>query len=59
MLTMSNLAESLKDPALLRNQAYIAGEWSDAVGAAAFEVRDPATGLIIGTAPEMGATEIR
>jgi succinate-semialdehyde dehydrogenase/glutarate-semialdehyde dehydrogenase len=49
----------LKDPSLLRQQAYIDGEWCDASGGATVEVRNPATGEKLGTVPHMGAEETR
>jgi succinate-semialdehyde dehydrogenase/glutarate-semialdehyde dehydrogenase len=49
----------LKDPSLLRQQAYIDGEWCDANGGATVEVRNPATGDKLGTVPHMGADETR
>jgi succinate-semialdehyde dehydrogenase/glutarate-semialdehyde dehydrogenase len=49
----------LKDPSLLRQQAYIAGEWCDANSGATVEVRNPATGDKLGTVPHMGADETR
>jgi succinate-semialdehyde dehydrogenase/glutarate-semialdehyde dehydrogenase len=50
---------NLKDPSLLRQQAYIDGEWCDAHGGATVEVRNPATGERLGTVPHMGAQETR
>jgi succinate-semialdehyde dehydrogenase / glutarate-semialdehyde dehydrogenase len=50
---------NLKDPSLLRQQAYIGGEWCDAHGGATVDVRNPATGDKIGTVPHMGAEETR
>ncbi|MEP6656808.1 MAG: NAD-dependent succinate-semialdehyde dehydrogenase [Betaproteobacteria bacterium] len=50
---------SLKDPSLLRQQAYINGQWVDADNGATIDVSDPATGRQIGTAPDMGAAETR
>jgi succinate-semialdehyde dehydrogenase/glutarate-semialdehyde dehydrogenase len=50
---------TLKDPSLLRQQAYIDGEWCDANGGATVEVRNPATGERLGTVPHMGAAETR
>ncbi|NUT16047.1 MAG: NADP-dependent succinate-semialdehyde dehydrogenase [Cupriavidus sp.] len=49
----------LKDPGLLRAQAYIAGHWQDADSGATFAVTDPANGAVIGTVPGMGAAETR
>nr|4V6H_1 Chain 1, Succinate-semialdehyde dehydrogenase (NADP+) [Burkholderia pseudomallei 1710b]4V6H_2 Chain 2, Succinate-semialdehyde dehydrogenase (NADP+) [Burkholderia pseudomallei 1710b]4V6H_3 Chain 3, Succinate-semialdehyde dehydrogenase (NADP+) [Burkholderia pseudomallei 1710b]4V6H_4 Chain 4, Succinate-semialdehyde dehydrogenase (NADP+) [Burkholderia pseudomallei 1710b]4V6H_5 Chain 5, Succinate-semialdehyde dehydrogenase (NADP+) [Burkholderia pseudomallei 1710b]4V6H_6 Chain 6, Succinate-semial len=48
---------SMKDPSLLRHQAYIGGEWQAADSDATFEVFDPATGESLGTVPKMGAAE--
>ncbi|AJX35770.1 NADP-dependent succinate-semialdehyde dehydrogenase [Burkholderia oklahomensis] len=50
---------ALKDPALLRGRAFVAGEWQAADGGATFEVRNPATGALVGTVPAMGAAETR
>src|SRR5690606_17034339 len=50
---------ALKKPDLLRQQAYINGQWCDAASAATFDVRNPATGEILGTVPDMGAAETR
>ncbi|KGV07862.1 succinate-semialdehyde dehydrogenase [Burkholderia pseudomallei MSHR4503] len=47
----------MKDPSLLRHQAYIGGEWQAADSDATFEVFDPATGESLGTVPKMGAAE--
>jgi len=49
----------LKDPSLLRQQAYINGEWSAADGGATRAVTNPATGEQLGTVPLMGAAETR
>jgi len=49
----------LKDPSLLRQQAYINGEWLDADNGATVAVTNPATGEQIGTVPVMGAAETR
>ena len=50
---------NLKDPALLRHDAYIDGEWQDADDGATFAVTDPANGESLGTVPKMGAAETR
>ncbi|MDB5908745.1 MAG: succinate-semialdehyde dehydrogenase, partial [Massilia sp.] len=50
---------NLKDPSLLRQQAYINGEWCDANDGSTFNVTNPATGEVIGMAPRMGAAETR
>ncbi|HEV7716312.1 MAG TPA: aldehyde dehydrogenase family protein, partial [Steroidobacteraceae bacterium] len=49
----------LKDPTLLRQQCYIAGQWSNADGGGAIDVRNPATGDKLGTVPKMGTAETR
>jgi len=49
----------LKDPTLLRQQAYIDGEWCDAEDAQTVDVINPATGATLGTVPHMGAKETK
>ena len=49
----------LKDPTLLRHQAYLNGAWVDADGGQTINVSNPATGEYIGTVPLMGAAETR
>ncbi|HEX7982951.1 MAG TPA: NADP-dependent succinate-semialdehyde dehydrogenase [Duganella sp.] len=49
----------LKDPTLLRQQAYINGAWSDADNGETHPVTNPATGEQIGTVPRMGAAETK
>lgn len=57
---MQNLESiDLKDPSLLKTQAFIAGNWQDADNGATFEVRNPATGGVLATVPLMGALETR
>jgi succinate-semialdehyde dehydrogenase/glutarate-semialdehyde dehydrogenase len=48
---------SLKDSSLLRTQANICGEWRDARSGRVVEVRNPATGALLATVPELGADE--
>ena len=50
---------SLADPALWREQALVAGRWRDADAGGRCEVRNPATGALLGTVPDMGALETR
>ncbi|MCX5538795.1 NADP-dependent succinate-semialdehyde dehydrogenase [Paraburkholderia sp. CNPSo 3076] len=50
---------NLKDASLLQTSAYINGEWQGAEDGATFEVKNPATGAVIGTVPRMGAAETR
>jgi succinate-semialdehyde dehydrogenase/glutarate-semialdehyde dehydrogenase len=49
----------LKDAKLLRERAYVAGDWSPAESGATFAVRNPASGQIIANVPDMGVTETR
>ncbi|HEX8755034.1 MAG TPA: NADP-dependent succinate-semialdehyde dehydrogenase [Steroidobacteraceae bacterium] len=49
----------LKDPTLLRQQAYIDGAWADADRGATHEVVNPASGERLGTVPDMGTAETR
>ena len=50
---------SLADPGLLITKAYINGQWCDANDGARFDVRNPATGEVIASVPDMGAEETR
>ena len=47
------------EPALLRRQAYVDGEWIDADSGRTFPVTNPATGETIADVPRMGADETR
>lgn len=49
----------LKDPTLLRRQAYIDGAWSDADNGETIAVTNPATGETIARVPHMGVAETR
>ncbi|MBM3117785.1 succinate-semialdehyde dehydrogenase [Jeongeupia naejangsanensis] len=49
----------LKNPALLRRQCPVAGEWIDADSGETIAVTNPATGETIATVPRMGAAETR
>ena len=49
----------LIDTTLFRQQCYVAGSWIDADHGAATTVTNPATGEILGQAPELGAAETR
>ncbi|OFJ50151.1 succinate-semialdehyde dehydrogenase (NADP(+)) [Janthinobacterium lividum] len=49
----------LKDPTLLRHQAYVNGAWTGADAGQTINVSNPATGEHIGTVPLMGAAETR
>jgi succinate-semialdehyde dehydrogenase/glutarate-semialdehyde dehydrogenase len=48
----------MKNPELLRNTCLIDGEWLAATGAS-MEVRNPATGDLVGSVPSFGAPETR
>ena len=49
----------LKDPALFKERACIAGQWVAADSAQSIEVHNPANGTRLGTVPNMGAAETR
>ena len=49
----------LRDPALFREQCYVAGGWVGADSGATFDVTDPATGDVVGVVPAFGRTETR
>jgi succinate-semialdehyde dehydrogenase / glutarate-semialdehyde dehydrogenase len=53
---MPQQAESMD---LLRDRAYIGGEWVEAHDGARFEVTNPATGRRVSTAPDMGRSDAR
>ncbi|MGA8171485.1 MAG: NAD-dependent succinate-semialdehyde dehydrogenase [Methylocystis sp.] len=44
---------------LFRQKAFVDGAWIDAESGAVFAVHDPATGALLGHAPDMGASETR
>jgi succinate-semialdehyde dehydrogenase/glutarate-semialdehyde dehydrogenase len=52
-------ALQLKDPLLLREQAYLGGSWADADSGRTLEVTNPATGARLGRVPDMGGAETR
>ena len=52
-------ALGMKDLSLFREQAYIAGNWSDADSGEKDEVLNPATGEVLGTVPRCGQQETR
>jgi succinate-semialdehyde dehydrogenase/glutarate-semialdehyde dehydrogenase len=49
----------LEDPTLLRQQCYIDGAWRDADSDGTRPVTNPATGVVLGTVPNMGTAETR
>jgi len=52
-----DLKSLLKDPDLLADKAYLAGEWVDADDGATFDVTNPATGDVICTVPDLSRAE--
>ncbi len=53
------MLQQLKDPSLLRQQAYLNGQWCDADQGGKHEVHNPANGSLLGSVPMMGAAETR
>ncbi|MDM8351052.1 NADP-dependent succinate-semialdehyde dehydrogenase [Pseudomonas sp. sp1636] len=49
----------LNDPSLLRQQAYVNGQWCEADSGARSEIFNPATAELIGSVPNMGRGETR
>jgi len=49
----------LKNPALLRSQSYINGEWVDADNGATVDVLNPHNGEVVATIASLGAVETR
>ncbi|WP_028221285.1 NAD-dependent succinate-semialdehyde dehydrogenase [Paraburkholderia oxyphila] len=43
---------------LLRNRAYVGGEWVPAISGATFDVRNPATNELVGTVPHMAPEDV-
>jgi succinate-semialdehyde dehydrogenase/glutarate-semialdehyde dehydrogenase len=54
---MSTASVALKDGGLLRQQAWLDGEWVDADEGGRFAVHNPADGALIGHVPQLGVTE--
>jgi succinate-semialdehyde dehydrogenase/glutarate-semialdehyde dehydrogenase len=50
---------NLKDPSLLRQQAFIDGAWCAADDGATVDIRNPANGSLVGAVPVMRAGETR
>ncbi len=57
MLDETNLKSMLRDPDLLRDRAFLAGEWVGADDGATFEVTNPSRGDVILALPDMGEAE--
>lgn len=50
---------NLNDTSLLKNEAFIGGQWIGADGGKTIKVTNPATGEILASVPKLGATETR
>lgn len=50
------MSYQLRDPSLLKQAAYVAGEWIEAKGQG-IAVRNPSTGALVGHVPKLGAAE--
>jgi len=53
------MSPALKDPGLLRTQAYIDGQWTDADSGETFAVTNPATGATVAEVARCGQAETR
>ena len=53
------LSSMLSDPSLLKDKAYVAGEWVNSANGDTFEVRNPANLEIISRVPDLGLDETR
>jgi len=49
----------LKDPKLFREQCYVDGAWLGASSGKSIDVKNPATGAVLGRVPSLGAVETR
>ena len=49
----------LKDSALFRDRCYVDGAWLEADSGRRFDVDNPADGSVVGSVPDMGASETR
>ena len=55
--SVTDLRALLKDPSLLADKAYVAGEWIEADDGSSFEVTNPARGDVIARVPNLGRAE--
>lgn len=53
------MAMQISDPSLLKNQAYINGQWTDSDDGSTFEVKDPANGEVVASVASSGTQETR
>ncbi|ORY87810.1 NAD-dependent aldehyde dehydrogenase [Protomyces lactucae-debilis] len=58
-MSSAAIRPTLKDPSLLKQAAFINGNWIDAKGGKTFAVLDPASDTEIGTLPEQTAEDAR
>ena len=58
MLNQTSLLP-LRDPSLFRQACCIDGKWVEAASGKTLEVRNPATGEVVGTVPALGTAETR
>lgn len=59
MLDKQKTKLNLKNPSLLREQAYIDGKWESAAEDATFPVTNPADGSLVAAVPELGVAEAK
>ncbi|KAG9045492.1 succinate semialdehyde dehydrogenase NADP+ linked [Tulasnella sp. UAMH 9824] len=57
--SLSGAFASLKDPSLIRQDAFIDGKWVSPKGDATIKVTNPATTEVLGTVPDFGVEETR
>lgn len=57
--TETSAALPLKDPSLLRQQAFLAGAWESSASGLVKKVLNPASDAVLGTIPDLGALETR
>ena len=55
--SVTDLRSLLKDPSLLPNKAYVAGEWVEATDGATFAVSNPARGDVIAHVPNLSRAD--
>ncbi len=58
MLDTTDLKSMLKDPDLLRDRCYVAGDWMGADDGGTFDVSNPARGDVICAVPDLGEAEV-
>ncbi|MDQ2094094.1 NAD-dependent succinate-semialdehyde dehydrogenase [Rhodalgimonas zhirmunskyi] len=54
----TDLKSLLKDPTLLRTQAYVAGQWVDGEGGKTFDVTNPARGDVIAQVADLSRAQV-